>query len=402
MESLLPANARRRSDRVSIAFAMEVAGIDLTGQRFSERAQTMTVSRYGCSIPLPRLLKSDQKIDLRRIGTSQSARGRVVAIGSHAEGYVYGIETSSSCEGIWGIRFSSSFYEKLLNNMQDGVYFVNRERKITYWNEGAERLAGYAAEEVRGKHCFENLLAHVDERGRPLCTAGCPLSGVMVDGRPRDSQMYLRHKQGHRIPVRVRVLPMRNNAGDIVGAVGVLSDATARGEIERRVNELEHLAFRDPLTGLANRRHLELKIEQGLQDHRLLGRLYGLLMIDLDRFKQINDTHGHGVGDDLLKAVGKTLGHNLRTVDLVGRWGGEEFLALVPDLDVTEVGDLAERCRVLIAQSSVSIDSARVSVTASIGATLLDHVDCPKSAIRRADQLMYQSKSWGGDHTTMG
>jgi len=406
MEPQLPApSARRRSDRVSIAFPVEVAGIDLAGQRFSERTMTTTVSRYGCclSLPLPRELMPDQTIQVRRIGTNEMAVARVVApMGTQAGGRLYGVETRDSCEGLWGIRFSSSFYEKLLDSMHDGVYFVNRERKITYWNEGAERLTGYGATEALGKSCFDNFLGHVDENGRPLCTTGCPLSNVMLDGQARMAEFYLRHKEGHRVPISVRVLPMRNREGKIVGAVEVFSDSTAKKKVEHRVSELEQLAFRDPLTGLPNRRHIELKVEQGLQDHQRLGRLYGLLMFDIDHFKQVNDTHGHEVGDGLLKAVGQTLVQGLRTIDIVGRWGGEEFLVLMPDVNALGLGDLAERCRVLIARSSVAAEAARVSVTASIGATVLSHSDTAESATRRVDELMYQSKRSGGDRTTAG
>jgi diguanylate cyclase (GGDEF)-like protein/PAS domain S-box-containing protein len=404
MESQLPAtSARRRSDRVSIAFAVEVDGIDLAGNRFSERTKTTTVSRYGCAFPLPRMLKPEQTLQLRRIGTNETVAGRVVApMGAQAEGRLYGIGTMESCEGLWGIRFSSSFYEKLLDNMHDGVYFVNRERKITYWNDGAQRLSGYAAGEAVGKSCPDNFLGHVDESGKPLCSNGCPLRSVLVDGQPREVEIYLRHKEGYRIPVRVRALPMRDSAGDIVGAVEVFSDSTATKKVEKRVGELEQLAFRDALTGLPNRRYLQLKVEQALEEHRRFARPYGLLMFDVDRFKQVNDTHGHDVGDGLLKTVSKTLVQGLRTVDIVGRWGGEEFLVLMPDLDAVGLGDLAERCRVLIAQSSVAANGSRLSVTASIGATVLGHSDSADSAIRRADALMYESKHCGGDRTTAG
>lgn len=404
MEPQLPApSVRRRSDRVSIAFPVEVSGIDLYGKRFSERTRTTTVSRYGCCLPLPRLLGPNLTIQMRRIGTNEMAVGRVVApMGKQAEGCLYGVETRESCEGLWGIRFSSSFYEKLLDNMHDGVYFVNRDRKITYWNDGAQGLAGYPAAEVVGRSCFENFLGHVDESGRPMCTTGCPLSHVMRDGQPRTAEFYLRHKQGHRVPISVRVLPMRNREGKIVGAVEVFSDSTVKVKVENRVTELEQLAFRDSLTGLPNRRYLELKVEQGLQDHMRLGRLYGLLMFDLDHFKRVNDTHGHEVGDAVLKAVGQTLVQGLRPIDIVGRWGGEEFLVLMPDANALGLGDLAERCRVLISQSSVATESSQVSVTASIGATVLSHSDTADSAIRRADDLMYQSKRLGGDRTTAG
>lgn len=404
MESLSPApSARRRSDRVSIAFPLEVAGTDAHGQRFSERTLTTTVSRFGCCLSLQHLLEANQKVHMRRIGTNETAVARIVgAMGSQPDGHLYGVETPQSCESLWGIRFSSSFYEKLLDNMHDGVYFVNRDRKITYWNSGAETLSGFTAAEAVGKRCFDNLLGHVDETGKPLCTDGCPLRSVMQDGEPRQAQIYLHHKEGHRVPVSVRALPLRNSAGVIIGAVEVFSDASPAKRVEKRVNELEQLAFRDPLTGLANRRFLELKARQALQEHHNFARLYGLLLFDIDRFKQVNDIYGHDIGDALLKAVAQTLTRGLRPADIIGRWGGEEFLVLMPDLDAVELGDLAERCRVLIAQSSVTTGASRVSVTASIGATMLHHADSAEIAVRRADQLMYESKRSGGDRTTAG
>jgi PAS domain S-box-containing protein len=243
---LAAAPARRRSERVSIAFPVEVAGIDLLGKRFSERTKPLTVSRYGCCLPLPRLLQSDQAIEMRRIGTNEMAVGRVVApMGLQADGRLYGVETRESCEGLWGIRFSSSFYEKLLDNVQDGASFVNRERKITYWNQGAERLEGYTAGEVVGKECGDFRMACVDDAGKALGSDGCTMESVMLDGEPRVAEFYRRYKQGRRVPVLVRVLPIRNSAGSIVGAVEVFSDSTVKLKFDKRVTELEQLAFRN-------------------------------------------------------------------------------------------------------------------------------------------------------------
>ncbi len=395
--------ARRRSDRLSIAFPVEASGIDPSGKHFCVKTKTTAVSRYGCCLPLPRLLRPEQEIYLRRVGTKEQATGRVVApLGPHAKGFLYGVGMVESCEALWGIRFASSFYEKLLDSMYDGVYFVNRDRKITYWNTGAERLSGYSLTDAVGKHCCNSFLEHVDETGKPLCTGGCPLSSVIADGQAREAEFYLRHKNGHRVPISVRVLPMRDGNGAIVGAVEVFSDSTAKKRAEKRAGELENLAFHDPLTGLPNRRYMELKVEQALQDLQQFDRQCGLLLFDLDGFKQVNDTHGHEVGDAMLKAVAETLAQSLRPADLVGRWGGEEFLVLMTDVQARALGDLAERCRILIAQSSVGHGATRVSVTASIGATLLDHVDSAATAIRRADELMYQSKHSGRDRTTVG
>jgi len=242
----------------------------------------------------------------------------------------------------------------------------------------------------------------VNEAGKALSDDGGAVDGVILDADSAVAEFYLRHKRGYRSPVSVRALPIRNIAGNIVGAVEVFSDSTVKLKFDKRVTELEQLAFRDALTGLPNRRYIELKVEHGLQDHQRLGRLYGLLMFDLDHFKQVNDSHGHEAGDAMLKAIGENVSRGLRPDDIVGRWGGEEFLVLAPDVDALTLGDLAERCRILIAESAVAVGLSRVSVTASIGATVLIHSDNANSVISRADELMYQSKHSGGDRTTAG
>jgi diguanylate cyclase (GGDEF)-like protein/PAS domain S-box-containing protein len=295
-----------------------------------------------------------------------------------------------------------SFHERLLDSLHDGVYFVDRERRITYWNKGAEKLTGYVASEVIGKQCFDNLLMHVDDQGCALCLTGCPLARTIADGERREAEVYFRHKLGHRVPVCVRVSPIVDSAGSIVGAVEVFSDVTAKKNTERRVGELESLAFCDSLTGAPNRRYAEMKVEQAIQEVEQFGRCIGLLMIDVDHFKRVNDHYGHGVGDDVLKAVCKTLTHSLRSGDTVGRWGGEEFLVIVMDVHAPALTAFAERCRMLIAESGIPAENESVRITISVGATLINQGDSVQTAVKRADELMYSSKMSGRNRTTSG
>jgi len=295
-----------------------------------------------------------------------------------------------------------SFHERLLDSLHDGVYFVDRDRRITYWNKGAEQLTGYVASEVIGKQCFDNLLMHVDDQGCALCLTGCPLARTIADGERREAEVYFRHKLGHRVPVCVRVSPIVDSAGSIVGAVEVFSDVTAKKNTERRVGELESLAFCDSLTGAPNRRYAEMKVEQAIQEVEQFGRCIGLLMIDVDHFKQVNDQYGHGTGDDVLRATCKTLTHSLRSGDTVGRWGGEEFLVIVMDVHSSALTAFAERCRMLIAESGIPAANESVRITISVGATLISQGDSVQTAVKRADELMYSSKMSGRNRTTSG
>jgi len=296
----------------------------------------------------------------------------------------------------------STFHEKLLDSLYDGVYFVDLNRKILYWNRGAELLTGFSAEEVVGKYCFDNILSHVSDEGCSLCLNGCPLAFTMQDGERREHDVYLRHKLGHRVPVSVRCAPIVGDDGTVTGAVEVFSDATAKRSIERRVGELEHLAFLDSLTGVPNRRYAELKVKQSIQEVELFGCSIGVLMFDVDHFKLVNDNFGHNAGDDALRSICKTITHHLRSGDTLGRWGGEEFLVIVHDISPVRLEAFANRCRILIAESTTHAAGQQIRVTVSAGATIIKPGDSEQSAIKRVDRLLYRSKSSGRDCITFG
>lgn len=294
------------------------------------------------------------------------------------------------------------FYKDLLDHMSDGVYFVDRDRRILYWNEGAFRLTGYKAEELMGRRCQDDILCHVDAAGHRLCQDGCPLTASLDDGRSHEAQVFLRHKQGRRVPVTVRVQPIRTEDGSVIGAVEVFSDDTARHEARRKTDEMERLAFLDQVTQLPNRRYAEIAVQTALSEYQVHKDPFGVLVIDLDRFKEINDSFGHATGDRALQEVAKTLTGTLRTTDIVGRWGGDEFIAVVRHVNNQILRNLAERCCVLVAQTSFpSSDGSTVSMSVSIGATLVLPDETAEGLIKRADELMYQSKTNGRGRASM-
>jgi diguanylate cyclase (GGDEF)-like protein/PAS domain S-box-containing protein len=290
-----------------------------------------------------------------------------------------------------------SFYRDLLDEIEDGVYFVDPDRRITYWNRGAEKITGYAAKEVIGRRCADNLLNHVDDHGRCLCTAGCPLAACMSDGARHAMRVYLHHKDGHRVPVKVRAAAIRDDHGKVIGALETFQDdSTHLMELER-IRQLERVAFLDPLTGIANRRFLEEGLIARIAERDRYGVRFGLLMIDIDHFKQINDKHGHPIGDRVLRMVAATLSGTSRPFDLVARYGGEEFVVLVARLIEDELGTLAERHRRLVSQSGLKGAFGQIRVTVSIGATMINTDDTPTTLFARADQFLYAAKQQGRD-----
>jgi diguanylate cyclase (GGDEF)-like protein/PAS domain S-box-containing protein len=291
----------------------------------------------------------------------------------------------------------NSFYRDLLDHLSDGVYFTDTERRITYWNKAAERLTGYSKEEVLGRSCRDSILMHVDEHGRQLCLAGCPLSQAMEECRPREQEVYLRTKEGHRLPVLVKASPIIGDGGEVKGAVEIFSSNSARIQILERLAEMERDALIDTLTGIPNRRHMEMHLRSRLEEFRRLGRIFGILFIDVDHFKGINDKFGHSVGDKVLRMVGQTLNASCRYFDYVGRWGGEEFLAVIVNVAADRLAEIAERFRVLVERSALPRNEQgdEVAVTISLGGTEARPEDTDDSIIERADRKLYLAKQSG-------
>ena len=289
----------------------------------------------------------------------------------------------------------NSLFKRILDNLFDAVYFTDLERRITYWNQAAEQLTGYSAEEVVGTRCGDNILMHVDDSGRLLCQGECPLSRVIADGRPHRAEIYLHHKRGHRVPVEVRVCPVTGRDGEVVGVVEIFNDNSRERAVRERARELAKLAFLDPTSQVANRRYLEQQLFQQLDQRSKFGTPFGIMLADLDELKNINDTYGHVAGDAALVTVAKTVSGCLRASDVLGRWGGDEFMVILPGITKDILADTSERCRALVARSTVPVEGSQVQVTISVGAAMDAPGDSVESLLKRADQHLYSGKQSG-------
>ncbi|TFG90368.1 MAG: diguanylate cyclase [Syntrophobacterales bacterium] len=294
------------------------------------------------------------------------------------------------------------FYKSLLDNLYDGVYFLDQERSIRYWNKGAERITGYSRSEVEGFRCQDNILMHVDSEGASLCQTRCPARKTMDGGIPAEAEVFLHHKNGHRIPVNVRVTPIRDESGAIVGAVEIFRDNSEKLASLSLIEELQEKAFQDTLTSLPNRRYLDRYLMSKLDESSRYDWTFGLIFFDIDHFKAVNDTYGHDVGDEALKMLARTLVHSSRSFDTVGRWGGEEFVVVVANVDSDKLRSIAERYRSMVENSTVTTGSVDFKMTVSLGATLACAGDTLDSLVKRADGLMYQSKMAGRNRVTLG
>jgi two-component system cell cycle response regulator len=167
-------------------------------------------------------------------------------------------------------------------------------------------------------------------------------------------------------------------------------------ELLEQTRRLETLIFEDALTGLANRRFILTQLGSQVSAARRHGRPLSVAVIDIDHFKAINDTHGHAAGDRVLVAVAKALAEHLRAEDQLGRLGGEEFLAVLPDTDAEAGARVIDKLRCEVAAARAEGDDGTLAVTVSIGAATWDG-EAPEELLRRADDALYAAKAAGRD-----
>jgi diguanylate cyclase (GGDEF)-like protein/PAS domain S-box-containing protein len=286
-------------------------------------------------------------------------------------------------------------HKALLDHLEAGIYMVDHRRRILYWNRGAEHISGFLSQEVAGHYCQGDLLMHCDASGRGLCGKGCPLSTVLVDGKPREHQLFLRHRQGHRIPVHVRSRAIFDAAGAIIGAVEVFEPLTVQAPIDRR--SLQDHGCLDTLTEVANRAYGEFRLGQALEAVRAFGIPFGWLAVKLDEVETLEHRYGHGLVDAAVKMTARTLSCNLGTQDSAIRWDRAEFRIEVHSCWGVGMGELTGKLLALMRASKLEWWGDRVRVTVSIGGVMAEPGDSPESLETRISEIWPNARTSGGD-----
>jgi diguanylate cyclase (GGDEF)-like protein/PAS domain S-box-containing protein len=294
------------------------------------------------------------------------------------------------------------FYREILDNLYDGIFFVDKDGCITYWNNGATNLTGYNSAEVQGRN-YCDIIHPLDKQGNQLCESNNHAIRRVFDIETMtEIEAYISHKEGHLLPISIRIAPVREVDQQYVVAIEIHSSNSPRYAMRQRLEELQEQAMHDQLTGIANRRFVEISLAARLDELKRYGFGFSVLFIDVDHFKQINDTHGHNIGDRILKMVATTLANSLRSFDIIGRWGGEEFVVLLINTKTEDLFMLTERLRRLVENSALTLDNAEaLKVTVSIGVTEAQKGDTVESIVERADKLMFESKRRGRNQVSV-
>ncbi|NKQ10530.1 sensor domain-containing diguanylate cyclase [Pseudomonas sp. SST3] len=300
----------------------------------------------------------------------------------------------------------------IVQSIDVGVVVLDREYRINVWNTFMENRSGRLPEDVRAKSFFE-LFPEVDERWfrrkvESVATLGTP-SFTIWEQRP----YLLRFKNYQPITgledfmyQNTTLMPLKGLSGSIEQICLIIYDVTDvainRLQLQAANQELQRLSSTDRLTGLFNRGHWEEMLRQEYARHRRYDRNAALVMFDLDHFKKINDSYGHQAGDAVIQQTAELIRQNMRDADIAGRYGGEEFVVLLPDTESEGAVTFAERLRQSIEMHEVVHEGQTIRFTVSLGiADLSQPTSGYAQLIERADTALYQSKSAGRNQVSL-
>ncbi len=286
---------------------------------------------------------------------------------------------------------------QVLEQLHDGVCLLDLKDRIRFWNVGAERITGYGKEEVVGRNCHDRVFSHSNTEGCSSCGDDCPNLGVIATGERRDGDYFLHHKDGYRLPITLRVAPLRGHAGTIIGTIHIFTERPQRLAALEHAKDYERFTFLDPLTEAGNRKYTEVALNQAVEAFARYGRRPGVAIIDVDRLAQVNRHYSPAVGDQVLRAVTRTLISCLRPYDFLGRWRDDRFYAILADTHAEHLEDLAGQCRAQVCNSALDLGGQYVQVSVSIGTSLLVPNDTLATWLGRAERNLREAKSEGGN-----
>jgi len=282
-----------------------------------------------------------------------------------------------------------SLLAEALAKVANAIFITDSRGRIVWSNSAFWQLSGYTEQEVLGR--TPNFLKSGQQDARYYKE----MWNTIRSGQVWRGKLIERKKDGTLFVVEEVITPLLDDAGNITHFIAIQHDLTSR---EREMERTQFLAYHDSLTGVANRELLLKFLQEAVSMAQRAGRMVGVLFLDLDGFKGVNDKLGHTVGDQLLKAVADRISGSVRKADMVARLGGDEFVIVQSDLEKPEaVHALGQKLVTRIGQS-YNFYGVKVNIKASVGSALYpQHGNDPERLINLADLAMYKVKNAGGN-----
>ena len=292
-------------------------------------------------------------------------------------------------------------YQSVLDSLQTGIYIVDRNRRIRFWNEGAEQITGYLRQDVVGRFLRDHLLTTGDNVKDLDSDPEDPINLVFRDGKPSILDVSILHKDGYRVPIVLRTMPIRNTRGAVIGAAESFEKNRSASDWTRRQSGFADFGCLDAVTGVAAQSFMETHLRENLitfAEHHIP---FGILLVQIDHMDQFRASRGPGVVSTILRVIAQSIENCVRPTDLVGCWGENQFIAILLECKESEVALVGERVRKMIGRSEIEWWGDKFSVTSPVGGAGCRAGDNTEALIARAAASLQESIGKGGNCVTV-
>ncbi len=293
-----------------------------------------------------------------------------------------------------------ALYQTVLEGLETGVYIVDRNRRIRFWNEGAEKITGYLRQDVVGHFLRDHLLTTSDASRDLDSDADDPINAAFRDGKPSVLNVSILHKYGYRLPVVLRTNPIRNSRGLVVGVAESFEKNRSAFELSRRQSSHANSSCLDVLSGVASQSFMETQLLENLTTFANHKIPFAILLLQIDDMDLYRVNRGPGALLLIQRIIAMSIENCLRPTDLLGCWDKNQFLAILMDCKESEVGLVGERVRRIIARSEIEWWGDKFSVTSSVGGAACRDGDKVEMLVARAESSLQESIASGGNCVT--
>jgi diguanylate cyclase (GGDEF)-like protein/PAS domain S-box-containing protein len=292
-------------------------------------------------------------------------------------------------------------FRAVLENLPTGVYLVDRERRILFWNEGAQKITGYLRQDVVGRFLREHFLTATGAGEQVDADPFEPINAVFRDGKASITKASILHKEGYRLPVVLQTIPIRNSHGEVIVAVESFDVNPSTPDRRRREAAILRQEDLDAMLGIPSQVYMEAHLAENLANLASRRVPFAILTVEVGRMDHFLKSFGAGVVAPILRVIAHAIENSVRPADLLGRWSENQFMVVLEGCKEGMVERAGNRIRRMIGDSQFEWWGDTFPVEASLGGADARPEDTPEQLVGRAEKSLLESIAAGGNRVTV-
>ncbi len=274
-------------------------------------------------------------------------------------------------------------YRDILDSLRIGVSVLDLQKKILFWSDGAQQITGYARIDVLGHPCTDNILLRCNQSNCEMCSQKCPMATALHDAGPVEAILFIHHKSGHRVPVRISAVPLRDKHGSLVGVIQTFEGEFAVNGPDPNQRNMKERGWLDEITGLPNQAMMQSHLREALGTFAELQIPVGVLCFEAPEFAQFRAHYGRQAASSMLQVLARSLRNSVWAADFVGRWSEDRFLVILIGCSDDELEAISERMLRMVSSTTIEWWGEQLSVPISTVRTSAQAGDSVESLLQR-------------------